>query len=639
MLECEKLKGKYACPWFKAVDHHFAGLLCRYSENCDSSGLYLSSLVLSAMTRAGHAAIDLKALAGKDIGVLSQDKGCAGRLPEYGQWKGALRACQDVVGDRTHTDRPLVLDNDLLYLNKFWKYEVFTAKRILAMSRRTHRFQRHALTGKLFPCEPDDINYQFVAAAATMGANFTVITGGPGTGKTYTAARVLALHLAVNPDMVIRLAAPTGKAAQRLGEAIKAAKAGLAGILDRQTLDIIPEQATTLHRLLGYHPDVGFRFNAENPLPVDMVIVDEASMVDLPLFAALFEALPGDAALVLLGDKDQLASVETGSVFHELTGPGMLNRFDRDFVSGLDLLGYRGKPLPTTGQGTLQGRVIRLIKNHRVAGGSGIGVAAVLVNHAQDAQDVAGLIDVLRTGRLEDERFRKLVYENTGIQPGDRFDDLEWRQVEEPEDALRRAVGPGNILSGFTGYREKVDLAAKGRANPQEVMDSLARFRVLCATNGGDFGVTGVNRVFDRLMGHAPDEPWYHGRAVMVLHNDYNLNLMNGDVGVVLRAQSGLRAYFPAEGGGLRSFPVSSLPPNQTAFAMTIHKSQGSEFDQVLVLLPATDNPVLTKELIYTGITRARKTVAIWSTPEVFTNAVLRRTRRVSGLLGRLKQQ
>jgi exodeoxyribonuclease V alpha subunit len=517
-------------------------------------------LLASVMTRSRHAALDLEQAADRDLSeVLDCPKG-RGKLPDYNRWVKVLKQC-DAVGSPQHSDRPLILDNGLLYLNRFWHYETLVAGQIHHFSQSepqgTDLDLARELLGKLFPTGQTEItNWQFVAAAATLRSGFTVITGGPGTGKTYTAARVLALHLGMKPDKVIRLAAPTGKAAQRLGEAIGQAKQGLDGILDPGLTERIPEEASTLHRLLGYHPGMGrFRFNSDNRLHVDMVIVDEASMIDLPLFAALFDALPDNASLVLLGDKDQLASVETGSVFHDLTRDGMVNKYDAGFVEFLKGLGCVQVPDGEDG-GLLINRVVRLVKNHRVAKGSGIVAAAVLVNTARDRFE--RLVDVLKTGDLSrDEQVE--VQQQTGSKPELPLAGLGWRTVRsrDVDETVRSALK--GVLEGFVGYRKAVKAYVEG--GQQTVMDALSRFRVLCAINEGDLGVSGMNRVFTRLMGQSQDGQPYHGRPVMVLHNDYGLGLMNGDVGVILETGKDLKAFFPGDGVPHSARPTTSLRP------------------------------------------------------------------------------
>ncbi len=446
-------------------------------------------------------------------------------------------------------------------------------------------------------------------AAALIGAlkPFCVITGGPGTGKTTTVAKILALLLELHSAAFLRifLAAPTGKAAARLQESLARAKKDLP--VAEALKERFPAEAYTLHRLLGVLPEGGgFRHGADNPLAADAVIVDEASMVDLALLARLTAALPAGARLILLGDQDQLASVEAGAVLGDICDTGRTQGFSPSLVQVLqDVLEEKTVwPVEESPVRGLRDCIVPLRRNYRFGADSGIGAVSRLVN----AGEADAALDRIREGGGED---------------------IGWRELPPPENlvrSLRKAV-----REGFSPYLKQQD--------PEGVFEHLQAFRILCALREGPYGVQGLNFLVEQQLRRdgliRPEGRWYPGRPILITQNDYTLRLFNGDVGVILPdpgADQELRAWFPGEKGQWRKFPPRRLPAHETVYALTVHKSQGSEFDRVLLILPDRDNPVLTRELIYTGITRARKRVEVWGREGVFRSAVARRIRRSSGL-------
>ncbi|PAV47106.1 exodeoxyribonuclease V subunit alpha, partial [Pseudomonas sp. HAR-UPW-AIA-41] len=370
--------------------------------------------------------------------------------------------------------------------------------------------------------------------------------------------------------------------------------AGVAGAAD-ELKALLPEEARTLHRLLGSRGDSpAVRHHAANPLPLDVLVVDEASMVDLALMAKLLDALPPSARLILLGDKDQLCAVEAGAVFAELCeGRG----FDAQAAAEIEQL--TGQPVPTgTPTSQLGDAVVLLTHSHRFAGDSGIGELARRIN----AGDAAGTLALLQEARA----------------------DLIWHAEPQPNDLQRR------LLDGYAPY-----LAAAGTGDPALAFAAFNAFRVLTAQREGTWGVAGLNEALEARFRRQPGERWYAGRAVMVRQNDYALGLFNGDIGLCLNTPSGLRVFFEAE-TGFRPFAPARLPSHDSAFAMTVHKSQGSEFAQVLLVLPETPSPLLTRSLFYTGITRAKQQVEIWGLPARLLEAVNTRAERAAGLAERL---
>lgn len=582
-----------------ALDVHFARLLARRDAD---ERVHLAAALASRRTGDGHVCLELPEVAGTALGPDGADV-----APALADWTQALRA-SPAVG-RPGERRPLVFDDaHRLYLWRYWAYEQRVAD---ALRRRAvdvddapdaaalRRDLAAFFPGTAGVAAPD---WQRVAAATAALRRLCVVSGGPGTGKTSTVIRLLALLVAhAKTPPRIALAAPTGKAAARMQEAMATARAGLS--LPPAVVAALPTSASTVHRLLGPRPgSVYFRHDARNPLPYDVVVIDEASMVDLALMAKLVDALPPDARLVLLGDKDQLSSVEAGAVLGDVCGPvpGFSAAF-RDRVAALT-----GEPLPAGDATTspMCDTVVVLRHSHRFPDTSGIGRLAAAVNGG----DAASAMALLRT-------------------PGD---DLAWRETSAgaaPGDALAAAT-----VAGFAPYLERVHAGAA----PADVLAALGGFRVLCAHREGPGGVVALNAAVETLLaakGVVPRRrPWYAGRPVMVTRNDATLGLFNGDVGVALPEPDGsLRVWFATERGP-RAVPPARLPEHETVWALTVHKSQGSEFDRVLLALPAAPSRVTTRELVYTAVTRARKRVEVWGPEAVLVAAIERRLERSSGL-------
>jgi exodeoxyribonuclease V alpha subunit len=350
-----------------------------------------------------------------------------------------------------------------------------------------------------------------------------------------------------------------------------------------------------------------FRHNAENPLPFDAVVVDEASMVDLALMAKLVAAIPQSARLILLGDKDQLASVEAGAVLADLCNGGEQHRYSAQFIADFNAL--TGQNLPSDAvagpPSDLGDCIVELRKNYRFGAKSGIYRLSRAVNDGKSEK----ALEVLR---------------ESGGSAGSR---VSWKPLPAPA-ALKAALKP-IVLSRYQDYLQA--------GNPTEALAALGQFRILCALRNGPYGVESLNRLVEEVLSEAglieANALFYAGRPVMVVRNDYNLKLFNGDIGVVLPNDSKeLRACFAGPEQTIRDFMPIRLPEQDTAYAMTVHKSQGSEFERVLLVLPGEDSLVLTRELVYTGLTRASKEVELWSDQGIFATAVRRRISRRSGL-------
>jgi exodeoxyribonuclease V alpha subunit len=521
-------------------------------------------------------------------------------LPKLADWQAQLLASPLVGADGDFT--PLIVEHGRLYLARYQAYERHLATQLLQRAADLPEVDEAQLSeslGRLFAFNQQQPDWQRLAAAQAVRRKLAVISGGPGTGKTTTVVRLLAALLE-QPDcehLAIGLAAPTGKAAARMAEAIRNAKAQLP--VSEAIKAALPDEARTLHRLLGSRGDSPqVRNNAANPLALDVLVVDEASMVDLALMAKLLDALPPTARLILLGDKDQLCAVEAGAVFAELCeGRGF------DAQAAADLQRITGQPVPVSEPTSqLGGAVVLLTHSHRFAGDSGIGELARRINGG----DVSGTLNLLKEGRS----------------------DLAWNAEPTPADLLDR------LDQGYGPY-----MAAAKSADAAAAFAAFNSFRTLTAQREGAWGVAGINEALEarikRRSQVASRERWYVGRPVMVRQNDYALGLFNGDIGICLHTEYGLRVFFEGE-EGYRPFAPARLPSHDSAFAMTVHKSQGSEFAEVLLVLPEQPSPLLSRSLFYTGITRAKQKVEIWGLPPRLAEAVATRAERAAGLAERL---
>jgi exodeoxyribonuclease V alpha subunit len=552
-------------PGFADIDRHFANFVGRFGG--DDTLVPLAAALLSRSIREGNICLPLDKAPSQPSG----DTGF-GEWPAVTRWRSILAKSKAVGGPDAQT--PLVIDeSDRLYLRRYWNYE----QRLAMALRKKGADNRTGVPGKA------GTQAGAIDAAATNA--LTIITGGPGTGKTTTVLPILArlLRKAGNERLRVALAAPTGKAAARLEETLRT---GLEKLdCPEEVKTRMPVNASTIHRLLGVKGNsIYFRHDRQNPLPFDLLVIDEASMVALPLLAKLFDALPERCRVILLGDRDQLASVEPGAVLADIVdaavSPGSL----------------------------LQNAVVTLEKNYRFSERSGIHhvCGAVRQGDAKQAMHI-----------LREQSYPDLV-------------SLELREPHELAPRFSEAV----LASFGTLVAEK---------QPAAALAQLKDFRILAALRRGPFGVEGLNRKVEGILREAELIPQhagssYAGKPLLITQNDHQLQLYNGDVGILLpdsEAQENPRqlwAWFIGKENRLRRFAPTRLPQHEAAYAMTVHKSQGSEFDRVLFILPDRDAAVLTRELIYTGLTRARSHVELWWDEAVFATAVMRPAERNSGL-------
>jgi exodeoxyribonuclease V alpha subunit len=585
--------------------YYFARFVARGCGVDEDGLLARSAALVSLRNLQGDVCVDLAAQAG--LPLFGDDGGAAARAPALDAWLEALSAAFWVGRPGQHA--PLILEAHRLYLGKYWRYEQTVADALRERLEAGLPLDAARLADglrRLFGAMPDGgVDWQSIAAAIAVSRRFAVISGGPGTGKTTTVVKVLALLLEQEPALHIALAAPTGKAAARLTQAIRAGKdrVDAAGTV----LARIPEEASTLHRLLGAGFGRGFRHDRDNPLVLDCLVVDEASMIDLPLMARLLAALPAQSRLILLGDRDQLASVEAGNVLGDITGQGREIRYScaqTVFMGSLGMAVGGAAPAGAPPPPRIADAVGLLRVSYRFAGDSGIGELARRVN--------AG----------EGEAALQLFGDH-------RYRDIAWL------DAWQDSLNPACLdwaLERYARYLQQDDVA--------EALRVFEQARVLAALQGGPFGVGEINRrITERLQarGLIRGGEEYHGKPVMVTANDYELGLFNGDIGLLWHAgNDSLRAWFAFTGEKPRSVSVRQLPEHDCAYALTVHKSQGSEFDEVLLVLPSAESPVLTRELVYTGVTRARSRITLQGERQSFVQGCRLRVQRASALAEKL---
>ena len=568
-----------------ALDRAFAGFVASRQPTAEARHVWLAALASHQYGR-GHACLDLAALAESPGDLLGWKKDALDLLPA-----GLADATADLPWCQDGPHSPLVLDGppgaDRLYLRRAWQSEQTVLDRLaerqsLPLDPPVNLADRldalfEGMTG-------EGVVLQKRACEVAARNRFTLVTGGPGTGKTTTVVRLLALLAAAARDQgkpfVARLAAPTGKAASRLvqsiGDQLPRLPAGFS--------EGVPTEATTLHKLLGLRGDDADRPLA--PVVADAVVVDEASMIDLGMMARLLTAVPTGARLILLGDKDQLASVEAGAVLAQLCA-----------------------------RASLADQTVTLTHSQRFGKDSAIGHWAARVNagNAGSAVSDFNALPAWSAGRAD--------------------------PVRRLDGDLRRTL-PEVVRQGWRDWQARFEaLRGSGRdgddATALALLDDFAQFQILCALREGPEGVGALNVHAEKAFGFDAREGWYLGRPVMVTRNDYALKLMNGDIGLCLPREGGKRVAFRDAEGRLRWVLPSRLEDVETVFAMTVHKSQGSEWPDLLMALPGKAAPVLTRELLYTGLTRAKQRFTLLA-PDVgvLAETVKRRVRRSGGLAG-----
>lgn len=588
-----------------AIDIHFGDLVSRLSGG--GKDVPLAAALASMATRAGHACLDLAQWAAKPVAAAD---GGTYTCPDLPLWLAELEA-SSAVGTGNDTT-PLVLAEGRLYLRRYWQYEDDVAQFVIDRGRAPAGAVAPELFGeavaRLFPDQSTGCDWQRLAALAVVLRPFVVITGGPGTGKTTTVARIIALLLeqAGDENINIALAAPTGKAVMRLKLVMAEIKKNLA--CGEHIKERMVTRVSTVHRLLGSRKDSPFfKHDAQNQLPYDLVVVDEASMVDLPLMAKLMRALGPTTKLVLLGDRNQLSSVEPGAVLGDICNRAALPTFSADFLATASAFTNVGGLM--VGGGGQADSLVELQVSHRFGADSGIDLVGQAINRG----DGAGALAVLQD---------------------DKYPDVVWREIDSVEHLRRELAGRFNDYPpGWFGVDD-----------PGLALQGLGARQVLCAVRQGAFGVQQVNSCIEESLA----EKWgltagsfcYHGRPLLVAANNYELQLYNGDTGIILADPVGgdlMQAFFPDAEQEPRKIPLALLPEHATSYAMTVHKSQGSEFDEVIMVMPDWQSAVLSRELLYTALTRARQRVEVWGRAEIFKATVSTVIRRHGGLQDKLQ--
>ena len=567
----------------------------------EEPAVMLAAAILSKDAGEGHVCLPLSRLA-VDEKTPPALQECFALLGDAVDWQATLLSSPAVSGADTGT--PMILVGERLYLNRLWRNEL-TVARFFSENNAPlpcDEAQLRQTLDALFTSD-EATDWQKVAAAVALTRRISVISGGPGTGKTTTVAKLLAalIQLTGEQKCRIRLAAPTGKAAARLTESL-----GGALPLTGEQLALFPNEASTLHRLLGAQPgSQRLRYHAGNPLHLDVLVVDEASMIDLTMMSRLIDALPPHARVIFLGDRDQLASVEAGAVLGDICTYASLGYTAERAQELARLTGCSLSSENHSLAGALRDSLCLLQKSYRFGSDSGIGQLAAAVNRG-DRRTTAAVFD----GTYTD-------IEKKSLQSGEAYQAM-------LDDALQ---GYQHFLTGVQQH-----------AMPEQVIAAFGEYQLLCALREGPFGVRGLNDRLEQLLAQKrkitrhPHSRWYEGRPVMISRNDSALGLFNGDIGIALDCGQGLRVWFQMPDGSVKSFQPSRLPEHETAWAMTVHKSQGSEFNHAALVLPTQLSPVITRELIYTAITRARQRLSLYADERVLVQAIATRTERRSGL-------
>ncbi|MBU9555100.1 AAA family ATPase [Burkholderia multivorans] len=708
-----------------------------------------AAFATSRATAAGHVCVSLGALAQRYEATLDDVRAALAA-------SGVVAFGTLVRGD----ERPLIVDrHDHLYLSRYFDYERRLADALVAqagVARADDALSPERLRENLtryFGPATGEVDWQRVAAIVALTGRVTIVSGGPGTGKTTTVVGVLACLLDAHPALRVALAAPTGKAAQRMQEALHVR----AGDLPPELAARLPDTSYTLHRLLGGGGASGFRHHRDNPLPYDLIVVDEASMIDVALAAHLLDALAPGARLVLLGDKDQLAAVEAGAVFAELSARPTFTAAARTRISqalGIDEAAFAAAlPVPddeasengatsaasaaspvappptspaaaarkTTRKRTVDVRQASLFDDEPQDNGATAvdsdssprsSTDATNASNATDPHDdapawiegdelawldaavlppldanavaLASTPAAAASARIEATAPSPAASAHASA-PAPLADCVVWLErnyrfgLDSPIGRLSLAIRRGDVQAAldalpaddaaaasfyedagdtlaaatidrlarrFDAYLDALRTALAAPApDPLPLFDALNRFRVLCATRNGSRGAEHVNALVAAQVRRAARVPlavgahWFTGRPIMVTRNDYALGLFNGDIGIALPDANGvLRVWFRRADDTARAVSPAALPPHETAFALTVHKSQGSEFDEAALVLPASFGRVLTRELVYTAVTRARARVQVIGSRHVLAQAVAARTQRDSGLSARVDE-
>jgi exodeoxyribonuclease V alpha subunit len=587
--------------------------LCRFLQERKSElkeEVLLAACLVSYLYRQGDVCLQISSYAGSKL-FKDEFEEVTIQAPQKEDWLAVL-ADSWLVGNPGDF-KPLILDEaGRLYMHKLWQYENSLAEELGTRSLQVEEsinlpLLRNGLN-RLFTENKEKVDWQRVAAASAIKNKLSIISGGPGTGKTSTVVRILALLLEQAHDrdeeLNIALAAPTGKAAARLKESIVSARETLS--INEDIRSKIPDEAMTIHQLLGARRNrSAFRHDADNPVPYDLIIIDEASMVDQALMSKLTTALLEKCRLILLGDKDQLASVEAGSVLGDICDVDT-NRFSENMADWLARAGVNiaDENVTPTAE-LLTDNITLLTKSYRFDENSGIAHLADTVNNG--FSDMA--LEILQSPNFSDAQLLS---------------------------ASNRSQLESMLQSRLVPYFRKV-LESE---TPQEALDVFGSFQILAAHRRGPWGIKSLNKLAEKLLLEngmiSKYERWYTGKPVIINENNYRLGLHNGDIGICLHDQQGDPHIHFRHEKTIKTIAPGRLPAYSNAFALTVHKSQGSEFEEVLLVLPHRTSKVLSRELLYTAITRARTRIEVMAPEKVLRQSINSKIQRSSGLSDRL---
>lgn len=590
------------------IDFYFSEFIRDLSPD-NRELMYFTALLLSHLRSEGHVCLQLRAWAAKKVNFRylwinhssESESPDEYEYPSYETWNEVL-SCSEIVGNLLQPNRPLIVEDDRLYLQRYWNYELKLAEKLKELNLdcdsipAEHLTPDQTVTCLMTDHQEKDDGYG-KAAILALRSHLLIISGGPGTGKTSSVASILYRLLKTQPEMKISLTAPTGKAAARMNEAIESIRKSMQQQpeLDQTIIERIPANAMTIHRLLETIPySVTFRRQASNPLDADLVVADEASMIDMALMSKLCAALKKGSRLILLGDDRQLSSVEAGSAFGDLCD--------------VNQVAMNGKT------SVLAEHIIHFTHSRRFPESSSIYQLSQLINQGQGEEAMRYLDDLAKDN--PDPMIR-----------------TQWLSAESPLEF--KELIARHVIDGFRPYLEA--------DTPSAALALFNSFRILAVLREGRWGVDDLNRLSENILQGqkliTTGTGWYENRPIIILKNNYQLNLFNGDVGIVRSNSQGLkRVYVPTyHGEEIREFIPAVLPQHQSVYAMTVHKSQGAEFTMVVLVLPEADCPILNRELLYTAVTRIRQKIVIIGSRDAFLQAVHRKTERGSGLAARFQ--
>ncbi|UDG79393.1 RecBCD enzyme subunit RecD [Candidatus Ecksteinia adelgidicola] len=595
-----------------SLDIQFASMIAKKNE----PDILLAAAYLSSYTRAGHVCLMLEQLQVSQL--------FSGQKPELAKavwiasgkldvlcWNKRLMQCSAVSDGSSPT--PLVLQNECLYLHRMWKNE----SNVIEFIKTNHPYQLadksriRSTLNQLFSSPSYKINWQKIAVAVALTRRISIISGAPGTGKTTIVGKLLLalLQLNNNNKFRIQLSAPTGKSAARLTTSLQSMCDQL--MLTKKQKALFPTQAITLHRLLGAKFNTrNMRYNQNNPLHLDVLVVDEASMIDLSMMNYLIQALQKWTKVIFLGDSHQLSSLESGAVFSDLCsfsteGYSKIRTKELNYLTGYLL---KNKKKQSTSM--ISNSICMLRKNYRFNVKSGISQLSKAIN----------VSDIKKVKKIIDSNLNDVTY---------------YFFKTELEYQLLLKTHLMGYYNYFKNVHSKFDIIT--------LFSSFRRFQILCALREGPFGTFHVNQQIEFLLQHAglihySSRQWYSGKPIMITRNDSFLELFNGDIGItLLDEKKDFRVNFLLPNGSIKSIHTNRLPMHETAYAITVHKSQGSEFDHVTLILPNYSLPILTRELIYTAITRARYYLSLYINKKIFIQSICTFMHRNSGLIKRLK--